>query len=49
MGLGFSKLFIFVLLFSVAYGYYLYSFKAALTILIPFIIIKIIWQIATQK
>lgn len=49
MGLGFSKVFVGVLLFSAAYGYYMYSFYAALTILVPFIIIKIIWIALTKK
>lgn len=49
MGLGFSKLFVVVLLFALAYGYYLYSWKAVLTILIPFVVVKIIWTFLTKK
>lgn len=49
MGLGFSKTFAVVLIFAIAYGYYLYSVKAALTILIPYIIIKVVWNLLTKK
>jgi len=48
MGLGFSKIFVLVLIFSLAYGYYTYSIKATLTILIPFIILRIIWKALTK-
>ena len=49
MGFGFSKTFAVVFIFSAAYGYYLMDIRGFFTIMIPFIIIKIIWKMLTQK
>lgn len=48
MGFGFSKIFVIVLLFSAAWAYYMRDWKAALTILIPFAIIRFIWKLLTK-
>ena len=49
MGLGLSKTFAFVLIFAIAYSYWLRDISGLITIMIPYIIIKIIWRILTQK
>jgi len=49
MGLGFSKIFAVVLIFAIAWAYYIRDWKAIFPILIPYIILKIIWNLLTQK
>lgn len=49
MGLGFSKLFAVVILFSAAYAYWLHSFQGFFAIIIPYAIIKLVWNLITQK
>ncbi len=49
MGFGFSKLFAIVFLFALAWAYYIRDWGAAIPIIITFAVIKIIWNIMTQK
>jgi len=49
MGFGFSKLFAVVFIIAVAYAYYIRSWKGAIPILLVFAVIKLIWNILTQK
>ena len=49
MGLGFSKVFAVVVIIATAYAYYIRSWKGIFPIIIPYAIIKIIWNIMTKK
>ena len=49
MGLGFSKVFVFVMFFAAAYAYYIRSINGFFVIVIPYAIIRVIWNIFTQK
>ena len=49
MGFGFSKIFAIVFIFALAWAYYIRDWKGVIPIILTYAVIKIIWNLMTQK